>query len=55
MLIDAVDNVAADDADADRKKRDDDADGDVPEDDRRPGFPNEMKHRRNVLERAQTV
>ena len=33
MLIDSVDDEAADNADANREKSDDDADGDIPEDD----------------------
>ena len=43
---------AADNADADGQKRDDDANRNVPEDDRRPRLPDEMKYRRNILEGA---
>ena len=47
--------IPADDADADGQKRNNDADRDVPEDDRRARLPHKMQHRRHILERAQTV
>ena len=53
--VDAIDDVPDDDADADGKKRNNDANGDVPEDDRRPGFPHKVKNRRNILERTHAI
>ena len=50
-VVHAVDDVADNDADADGQKRNNDADGNVPENNRRPRFPNKMEHRRNVLKR----
>ena len=53
--VDAIDDVPADDADAHRKERHDDTDGNVPENDSRSGLPDEVENGRNILERAQTV
>ena len=53
--VHAVNDVTDNDPDADGQKRDNDADGNVPENNRRPGFPNKMKHRRNVLKRCDTI
>jgi len=55
-LVYAVDDVwAGDDTNADRKKCNDDANRDVPEDDGRPGFPHKVKYRRNIFERAHSI
>jgi hypothetical protein len=54
--VDAVDDVSArDDADGYRKERDRYADGDIPENNLRTRFPNQMEYRRNVLKGPQTI
>ena len=51
----AVDDETADDADAHWQKRNQNADGNIPEDDGRTGLPDEMKHGRNIFKRSQTI
>jgi hypothetical protein len=51
-LIDAVNDVTPDDADADWKKRHDDADGNVPEHYGGSRFPHEVQNWRHILKRA---
>ncbi len=53
--IHAVDDVAADDADAHGQKGNDDADGDVPENDGGTGFPNEVENRGDIFEGPQPI
>jgi len=54
-LIDSIDDEAAHDANADRQKGDDDADGEIPGNDGRARLPDEVENRGNVFERAQAV
>src|ERR1019366_10779757 len=53
--VDAVDDEASDDTDADGKKRHHDANSNVPGNNRRPGLPHEVEHGRHILESAYAV
>ncbi len=53
--VDAVDDVADDDAYPNGKKRNNETGSDVPGDNRRTRFPNEMEHWRNVFERPHPI
>jgi hypothetical protein len=54
-LIDAVNDVASHDADADGEERNQNANGEVPKNHRGARLPDEFQHRRDVLQRANAV
>ena len=53
--IDSVDNEFGDNPYSDRQECGCKADGDIPENDRGAGFPDEVKNRGNILQRANAV